>query len=138
MIRKAKAHWEGTLKEGKGYLNTESGALYKTPYSYKMRFEDGVKGSNPEEILGAALAGCFIMSVASVLTKKGMKPESLDAEANVSLENAIITGIHLSANGHVPGLDYNEFKRIVEEESKNCIVGKTLKIPITTEAQLIA
>jgi lipoyl-dependent peroxiredoxin len=137
MIRTAKAQWQGNLKEGKGNISTQSGILDKTNYSFKTRFEEGVKGTNPEELLAAAHAGCFTMSVASILDKKGYKTGSLDTVANLTLEGLTITAIHLSITGSVAGIKADEFNDIVKDAEKNCIVSKALKVPITSEAQLV-
>jgi osmotically inducible protein OsmC len=136
MIRSAKAQWSGTLKEGTGTLTTQSGVLDHTKYSFSTRFE-GEKGTNPEELIGAANAGCFTMWVASLLTKKGLNPTSLETEASVSLENTTITGIHLSITGKVPGLTAEEFKAVTIEAEKDCIISKALSVPITSEAHLL-
>lgn len=138
MKRTAKAHWSGNLKEGKGTLTTQSGILDKTNYNFKTRFEEDEKGTNPEELLAAAHAGCFTMWVASLLTQKGLNPASLDTEATVSLEGVDITGIHLSITGSVPGISADEFSAITKDAEKNCIISKSLSVIITSEAHLIA
>lgn len=137
MIRTATAQWQGNLKEGKGNISTHSGILDKTNYSFKTRFEEGVKGTNPEELLAAAHAGCFTMSVASILDKKGYKASSLDTLATLTLEGLAITAIHLSISGSISGINTDEFKAIVKEAEKNCIVSKVLRVPITSEANLV-
>ena len=136
MLRKANAHWQGNLKEGKGTLTTQSGILNKTDYGFKTRFEEGQKGTNPEELLAAAHAGCFTMSVASILDKKGVTANSLDTEASLTLEGLSITGIHLAITGSVTGINAEEFATIVKEAEQNCILSKALKIAITSEAHL--
>lgn len=135
MKRTAKAHWEGTLKEGKGTLSTQSGTLNNTNYSFKMRFEDE-PGTNPEELLGAALSGCFTMAVGAKLSTMGLKPKSLDTEATVTLEDGSITGAHLILKGSVDGISAAEFETIAIDTGKNCIVARALSIPVTTEAKL--
>lgn len=137
MKRKAKAHWLGNLKEGKGTLTTQSGILDNTNYSFKTRFEEGEKGTNPEELLAAAHAGCFTMAVASILTQKGLDPTSLDTEATVSLEGLSITEIHLSIIGSVPDINAEEFTTITKDAEKNCLISKVLSIPISSIAYLI-
>ncbi len=137
MKRTAKAHWAGTLKEGKGELSTESGILDKTNYSFKTRFE-GEKGTNPEELLAAAHAGCFTMAVGAMLTQKGLTPKSLDTEASVSMEGLKITGVHLNITGSVEGITAEEFTAITKEAEKSCLISKVLSIPITSEAKFIA
>ncbi|MCX6226235.1 MAG: OsmC family protein [Bacteroidia bacterium] len=136
MLRTAKAHWSGTLKEGKGTLTTQSGVLENTKYSFTTRFE-GEKGTNPEELIGAANAGCFTMWVASLLSQKGLIPTSLDTEATVTLEGTTITAIHLSITGSVPGINAEDFKAVTKEAEKDCIISKALNVPITSEAHLV-
>ncbi|MDD5572085.1 MAG: OsmC family peroxiredoxin, partial [Bacteroidales bacterium] len=129
MKRTAKAHWQGNLKEGKGDLTTQSGILKNINYSFKTRFEEGEAGTNPEELLAAAHAGCFTMAVSAVITQKGLNPESLDTEATLSMEGLSITGIHLSISGSVAGINAEEFKIITKDAEKNCIISKALSIP---------
>jgi osmotically inducible protein OsmC len=136
MIRTATTHWQGNLKDGKGEISTQSGILDKTNYSFKTRFEEGEKGTNPEELLAAAHAGCFTMSVALILEKKGFKPGSLDTLATLTLEGLSITAIHLSISGSITGIDLDEFKAIVKEAKNNCIVSKALNVAITSEYHL--
>lgn len=136
MKRTAKAHWSGNLKEGKGTLTTQSGILNNSNYSFKTRFEQGEGGTNPEELLAAAHAGCFTMSVSSMLTQKGFNPISLDTEATVSMEGLTITGVHLSINGMVNGISADEFSVITKDAEKNCLISKALSIPITSESNL--
>ena len=138
MKRTAKAHWEGTLKEGKGSISTPSGILNQTNYSFKTRFEEGEKGTNPEELLAAAHAGCFTMAVSSILTQKGYKPGTLDTEAIVSMEGLTITGIHLVISGSVAGINAAEFTAITKDAEKNCIISKALSVAITSEAHFVA
>ncbi|HWY13110.1 MAG TPA: OsmC family protein [Bacteroidia bacterium] len=137
MAQIAKAHWQGNLKEGKGTLSTQSLVLNETNYSYKTRFEGDVKGTNPEELLAAAHAGCFTMQVTAMLNKKGFNPTSLDTVATVSLEKLTITGIHLSIAGSVPGISADEFAAITKEAEGNCVISKALSVEITSDASLI-
>ncbi|HTA82071.1 MAG TPA: OsmC family peroxiredoxin [Bacteroidia bacterium] len=138
MKRTAKAHWSGTLKDGKGELTTPSAILNKTNYSFKTRFEEGITGTNPEELLAAAHAGCFTMAVGAILTQKGLNPTSLDTEAAVSMEGLSITGVHLSITGSVSGVTADEFTAITKDAEKNCLISKVLSIPITSEAHFVA
>ncbi|HNW69291.1 MAG TPA: OsmC family peroxiredoxin [Bacteroidales bacterium] len=138
MKRTAKAHWSGSLKEGSGTLTSQSNVLNNTNYSFKSRFEEGETGTNPEELLAAAHAGCFTMWVASLLTQKGLPEVSLETHATVTLEGVDITGIKLSITGSVPGISAGDFEEITKEAERDCIISKTLKIPITTIAHLIA
>ncbi len=137
MKRTAKAHWEGTLKEGKGNISLQSGILDKVNYSFKTRFEEGEKGTNPEELLAAAHAGCFTMAVSSMLTAKGYKPTTLDTEAIVSMEGLAVTGVHLIINGGAEGISIADFEAVVKDAEKNCIISKALSVPITSEVRFI-
>lgn len=137
MIRTAKAHWEGNLKEGKGTLDTQSGILNKTNYSFKTRFEESKKGTNPEELLAAAHAGCFTMAVSAMLTEKGLTPIALDTEATLTLEGLSITGIHLTITASVKGMNAEAFTAITKAAEENCVISKALSIPISSEAHFI-
>src|ERR1017187_4299590 len=133
MKRTATAHWKGTLKEGKGEITTQSTTLNKTQYSFKTRFEQGV-GTNPEELIAAAHAGCFTMAVGAALTKAGFTPGDLDTEAILDLDMAVsgITGIHLELKGAaISGVTEAKFKEIAEGAKANCIISKVLSVPIT-------
>ncbi len=138
MKRTANAEWQGTLKEGKGSLTTQSGILEHTNYSFKTRFEEGEKGTNPEELLAAAHAGCFTMAVGAILTQKGLNPKSLHTNAAVSMEGLNITAVHLAITGTVEGITADEFTAITKDAEKNCLVSKILSIPITSEAKFVA
>ncbi len=133
MIRTATAHWKGSLKDGKGHVSLQSGMLEKANYSFKTRFEDGENGTNPEELLAAAHAGCFTMQVSALLTKKGFTPTVLDTEASLTMEDLEIKGIHLKLTGLVPGITSVEFAAVTKEAEQNCMVSKALAIPITSE-----
>ena len=137
MKRTAKAHWQGNLKEGKGTLTTPSGILNNTNYSFKTRFEEGEAGTNPEELLAAAHAGCFTMAVGAMLTAKGLTSKSLNTEAIVSMEGLAVTGVHLVISGSVDGITADEFVAITKDAEKNCIISKVLSVPITSEATFI-
>lgn len=131
------AHWSGGLKDGKGEVSVESGALDKHPYGFKQRFE-GVKGSNPEELIGAAHAACFTMALSLMLEQAGVTADSLDTKATVSLDKVgdgfEITGIALTLNGKVTGADEAKFKELAEKAKAGCPVSKALKaVPITLE-----
>ncbi len=136
MKRTATAHWSGTLKEGKGELTTPSGILNNSNYSFKTRFEEGVSGTNPEELLAAAHAGCFTMAVGAALTQKGITGIDLHTEAAVSMEGLKITGVHLTISGTVAGISQEEFQAITKDAEKNCLISQALSIPITSEAKL--
>lgn len=136
MKRTAKAHWSGNLKEGKGELSTQSGILSNTNYSFKTRFEEGVNGTNPEELLAAAHAGCFTMAVSAALTQKGISAKDLHTEATLTMEGLSITGVHLSIKGSVPGISQDEFAAITKDAEKNCLISKVLSISISSDAKL--
>jgi len=137
MKRTAKAHWTGSIKEGKGELTTQSEILKQTNYSFKTRFTGEEKGTNPEELLAAAHAGCFTMAVSFALTEKGLTPESLNTEATVSMEGFGITSVHLSITGNVSDISIEEFEAITKEAEQNCLISKVLKIPVSSEAHLV-
>ncbi|MFC6102769.1 OsmC family peroxiredoxin [Olivibacter domesticus] len=138
MKRTAKAHWEGSVKEGKGNVTTQSEILNQTNYSFRTRFVGDEKGTNPEELLAAAHAGCFTMAVSFALTEKGITPTSLDTEATVMMDGAGITGIHLFIIGNVPDTSAGEFEAITKGAEENCLISKVLKVPITSEAILVS
>jgi len=139
MKRTAKAHWNGTFKDGQGDLTTQTTALNHTQYSFKTRFEDGV-GTNPEELIAAAHAGCFTMAVSYALSDAGFVPGSLDTEATLELDFATltITHIHLELKGSaIAGVSEDKFKEIAEGAKANCIVSRALSVPITLGIQYI-
>lgn len=138
MKRTATAHWVGNLKEGKGELTTQSGLLNKTNYGFKTRFADGERGTNPEELLAAAHAGCFTMAVSAALTEKGLSPAELDTEATVALEGLAITAVHLAITGKISGINAEEFEMITKGAEKNCLISKVLNISISSEAHLLS
>ena len=135
MKRTGSAHWEGDLKAGKGNLSTQSTTLNKTQYSFNTRFAEGA-GTNPEELLAAAHAGCFTMALSMMLGQAGFTPMSLDTVATVNMENLVITGVHLSVKGRVPNVSDQQFAEIAKNAEKNCIVSKALNVPITSDASL--
>lgn len=141
MIRKATAHWSGSGKTGNGHLTTtKSSVLKEAPYGAKSRFEDG-PGTNPEELLAAAHAGCFTMALAFKLEAAGHVPEALDTDAAVSLDKDgdgfKVGSSALSLRAKIPGIDAAEFQRIAEDAKKNCPVSKLFNATITLEAQLV-
>jgi len=137
--RSASAVWSGTGKEGKGAITTQSGVLSDTPYGFSRRFGDE-KGTNPEELIAAAHAGCFTMALAFQLTGAGHTPEKLDTRADVSLEQEgagwKIAASALTLKARVPGLSQAEFDRLAEAAEKNCPVSKVLNARITLNATL--
>jgi lipoyl-dependent peroxiredoxin len=140
MIRKAKAVWRGTGRDGAGDISSESGVLHETPYSYRTRFENE-KGTNPEELIAAAHAGCFTMALAFQLQGAGYEPTELATEAAVTLEQEgqgfTITKSALTLRASVPGLDEATFAQMAEGAEKNCPVSKLMKAEITLNAKLI-
>ena len=133
MKRTANAHWNGNLKEGKGAITSQSTTLNKTQYSFKTRFEEGV-GTNPEELVAAAHAGCFTMAVSAVLTQAGFTAGDLETNATLDLDmvGLKINGIHLDLKASaIDGVSADKFKEIAEGAKANCIVSKALSVPIT-------
>lgn len=141
MDRKATAVWEGNLKEGKGALSTDSGVLKQTQYSFKTRFENGV-GTNPEELLAAAHAGCFTMALSNELGKVGITPEKLETVATISLAQDAtgftINKSHLELVAHIPGADKEKFDQAVKAAEKGCPVSKLYKAEIIVNSRLIS
>lgn len=139
MIRKANAVWNGTGKDGKGTLSSASGVLDKTPYSFKTRFENE-RGTNPEELIAAAHAGCFTMALAFQLQNAGFTPTELATEAAISLEQGeggfTITKSALTLRATVPGIDAETFHKLAGAAEKNCPVSRLLKAEITLDATL--
>jgi len=141
MKRTANAQWHGDLKEGKGTISTASGVLSNSQYSFKTRFEDGI-GTNPEELLAAAHAGCFTMAVSAQLTQAGLKPESLETTCSISLEKQpdgfAITESHLELTAKVPGASQEAFDTAVQNAKAGCPVSKLYKTNITLTSKLVS
>ncbi|MBP2171035.1 OsmC family protein [Erwiniaceae bacterium BAC15a-03b] len=137
--KKGQAHWEGDIKQGKGYISTESGALSQQPYGFNTRFE-GKAGTNPEELIGAAHSACFSMALSLMLGDAGFVPESIDTTADVSLDKAdggfAITQVALKSQVKLPGIDKETFDKIINQAKAGCPVSKLLKAEITLEYQL--
>lgn len=140
MLRHANAHWTGGLRDGKGSIATESGALRGVPYSFPQRFEDA-PGTNPEELIAAAHAACFSMALSSELGKAGMTPESIDTKATLTFDKTnvgfTITAIHLDTTARVPGADRTKFISAAESAKKTCPVSRVLNTNITLDAKLL-
>jgi len=136
MKRTATAVWNGSGKDGSGNLTTQSTTLNKTQYSYKSRFEQGV-GTNPEELVAAAHAGCFLMKLSFVLGAAGFTPESLEATATVSLDDGAITSSNIVLKAKVPGIDEAKFKECADDAKANCPISKLLNTSISLEASLV-
>jgi len=136
MKRTATAVWNGSGKDGRGSLTTQSTTLNKTQYSYKSRFEDGV-GTNPEELVAAAHAGCFAMKLSFVLQEAGFTADSLEVTSTVTLENGTITGSDLVLKAKIPGITKEKFQTGTEDAKLNCPVSKLLNAKITLNATLV-
>jgi lipoyl-dependent peroxiredoxin len=133
--RNADARWEGTLKDGKGTMSFGSGA-FEGSYTYASRFEEG-DGTNPEELLGAAHAGCFSMHLSGGLTKAGYAPTSINTRADVTIEDGVIS-VHLATEAGVPGIEEDEFRELAETSKQGCPVSKALAATdITLDARLV-
>ncbi len=135
MKRNATAVWNGSGKEGSGHLSTQSTVLDKTQYSYKSRFEDGV-GTNPEELVAAAHAGCFTMKLTFVLNEAGFTPDEIETKCDITLENGAITESHLTVKAKVPGISAEKFEESAKDAKENCPISKLLNTNITYEASL--
>jgi osmotically inducible protein OsmC len=138
--RKGSAKWQGGIKDGKGSISTESGALKEYPYGFASRFE-GQRGSNPEELIGAAHASCFTMALSLILGEAKLKAEQMETSAEVNLEQVeggwAITAIHLTLTAKVPGADQATFEQLAAKAKAGCPVSKLLKTEITLDATLI-
>ncbi len=135
MIRNATAVWNGSGKEGNGHLSTQSGVLSETQYSFNSRFAEG-KGTNPDELIAAAHAGCFTMKLSFILNEAGFTPDRLQTKCDISLENGAITKSHLIVEGTVPGIDEAKWNECVTNAEKNCIISQLLNTNISSEAKL--
>ena len=140
MVRKASAVWKGTLKEGKGVVSTDSGVLSNTQYSFSTRFEDG-KGTNPEELIAAAHAGCFAMALSGQLGNASMTAESLEVTASVTLEKTdagfTVTKSHLDLTARIPGADKAAFDKAAENAKAGCPISRLLKAEISLTSKLL-
>jgi lipoyl-dependent peroxiredoxin len=140
MVRKASAVWKGSLKEGKGTISSDSGVLSNTPYSFPTRFENA-KGTNPEELIAAAHAGCFTMALSAQLGNAGITPESLETTASLTLDKLdagwTITKVHLDVAARIPGVDKAAFDKAAENAKAGCPVSRLLKAEITMTARLV-
>ena len=137
--RKASAQWNGGLKDGKGAISTDSGVLKDTQYSFSTRFEDGI-GTNPEELIAAAHAGCFSMALSGQLTNAGKPPESVRTQATVTMEKTdagfTVTAVHLDVTAKVPGIDQAAFDTAANNAKTGCPISRLLKADITMDAKL--
>ena len=141
MVRKASAEWRGSLKEGTGTISGESGAISNLPYSFKTRFENE-KGTNPEELIGAAHAGCFSMALSAQLGEAGITPQSIRTTAAVTLEKVgegfSVTAVHLDVVAKIPGADRGAFEKAANGAKAGCPISKLLNAKITMEARFEA
>lgn len=141
MKKTASAVWKGDLKTGKGEISTQSGALKQQPYGFNTRFADQV-GTNPEELLGAAHAGCFSMALSNILGESGLVPDSIETHAEVILDKVedgfAITAIHLTVQANIPGADQATFTAAANKAKAGCPVYKVLNATITMDAALKA
>jgi osmotically inducible protein OsmC len=141
MKRKASAEWNGSLKEGKGNISTESGVLAKTQYSFGTRFENGI-GTNPEELVAAAHAACFSMQLSALLGKAGLVPDNIAATAVVTFENLdkgwTVTESHLKVSASIPGATPESFVKFAEEAKSGCLMTRLLNTTVTMDAKLVS
>lgn len=135
MKRFATAQWQGSGKEGQGTISTETDAVKARKYSYTSRYEDGL-GTNPEELIAAAHAGCFTMKLSFVLGAAGFTPANIDTKCTVTFENGAVTESHLDVKASVPGIDKAKFDECAADAQVNCPVSKLLNTNITMEASL--
>ncbi|MBV6323992.1 OsmC family protein [Duganella violaceipulchra] len=135
------AIWSGGLKDGIGSISTQSGTMNKVPYGFKARFEDG-PGTNPEELIGAAHAGCFTMALSGILAEAGLTAEKMETSADVTLDkvagNFAITKVHLKLVATIPGADQQKFDEAVQKAKQNCPVSKVLNAEISLESKLMS
>ena len=135
MKRNATAVWQGTGKEGKGNLTTQSTTLNKTQYSFKSRFEEGV-GTNPEELVAAAHAGCFTMKLSFVLQEGGFTADNIETKCNIDFVDGAIVSSHLTVNASIPNITKEQFDTAVADAKENCPISKLYNTKITAEATL--
>ena len=135
MVRNATAVWNGSGKEGKGTMSTASGVLRDSQYSYNTRFADGI-GTNPEELVAAAHAGCFSMKLSFILGEAGFTPEKLETKCEVTFENGSITKSHLTVTGQVPSIDEGKWQECVKKAEETCPITKSLTATTTAEGKL--
>lgn len=141
MKRNALAEWNGSLKEGKGYISTDSGVLSKTQYSFDTRFESGI-GTNPEELVAAAHAACFSMQLSALLGKAGLVPDHIATTAVVTFDNLdqgwTVTESHLEVSASIPGATPESFATLADEAKAGCLMSRLLNTAVTMDAKLVA
>jgi osmotically inducible protein OsmC len=136
MKRNATAVWEGSIKEGKGRISTQSKVLDNANYSFKTRFEDGI-GTNPEELIAAAHSGCFTMQLSAFIGEAGFEIESLETTCTIDFQDGTVVGSHLSVKGKVAGISNEVFQEQVSKAEKQCPISRLLNTAITSEAVLL-
>jgi osmotically inducible protein OsmC len=136
MKRNATAVWSGSLKEGAGKITTQSNVLSNTQYSFKTRFEDG-NGTNPEELVAAAHAGCFTMQLTAYINEAGFNVASIETKCDIDFQNGSIVGSHLSVLARIDDIETDEFQQLVSKAEKNCPISKLLSTAITSNATLV-
>jgi osmotically inducible protein OsmC len=136
MKRNATAVWEGSIKEGKGRISTQSKVLDNANYSFKTRFEDGI-GTNPEELIAAAHSGCFTMQLSAFVGEAGFEIESLETTCTIDFQDGTVVGSHLSVKGKVAGISNEIFQEQVSKAEKQCPISRLLNTAITSEAVLL-
>jgi osmotically inducible protein OsmC len=136
MKRYATAHWEGSLKEGNGTLTTQTTTLDKTQYSFKSRFEEGV-GTNPEELIAAAHAGCFTMQLSAYIGEEGFAIENIETKCDIDFVDGVIATSHLTVNAKIADITADAFQELVQKAEKNCPVSKVLNTKISSTATLL-
>ena len=139
MKRRVHVIWKGDGADGTGHMSTQSKAINQMPYSFKSRFEneDGALGTNPEELIVSALAGCFNMKLAFVLNENNYHPTELDTKAVLTFEEGVITKIEMELNASIPDINQEEFNALAEEAKQNCPISGVLKCDILLEASLV-
>lgn len=135
MVRQATAVWNGSGKEGNGQLSTQSGVLNQVPYNFRKRFEDE-PGTNPEELVAAAHAGCFTMKLSFVLGEAGFTPDNLETRCEITFEGGVVKKSHLVVQGRVPGIEQGKWEECVKKAEHECPISKLLNTEISSEATL--
>jgi osmotically inducible protein OsmC len=136
MKRNATAVWQGTVKEGSGSITTQSKVLDSTQYSFKTRFEDGI-GTNPEELIAAAHAGCFTMQLSAYIGEEGFDVEMLETKCDIDFQDGKIVSSVLTVNGKIGGIEDSKFQELVTKAEKNCPISKLLNTDISSKATLL-
>lgn len=136
MKRNATAVWAGSLKEGEGKISTQSGVLSNTQYSFRTRFESG-NGTNPEELIAAAHAGCFTMQLTAYINEAGYNVASIETKCDVDFQDGSVVGSHLSLVATIDDIETDEFQQLVTKAEKNCPISRLLNTAITSSATLV-